>query len=199
MDDGTFVKLDFKQIPGAKCYISTMRWSVPSKFKYIMMDKFANKLMIWQGICSCVMKSNAFVTSSTLNHLFYINEYLQNRVFPIIRSHHSPVKFWTDLASCHYAGLTKGWYEGKNVDAIPVEHNPPNSPQLRPIEHYWAIVKRKLKKDCRAATDIKSMQIKWNKYAGTVTPSLVRKLMGGVKRKVRAIAQMQKKIIENLI
>jgi hypothetical protein len=71
-------------------------------------------------------------------------------------------------------------YETNQVDVIPKAMNPPNCPQLRPIEQFWAIVKRKLKKSGRSATDAKQMLQKWNFHAGKVSTELVQKLMGSI-------------------
>lgn len=101
MDDEIYVKCDFHQIPGPKYYYSSMRLNVSNKFKYVQMEKYAKKIMIWQAICSCGKKSEPFLTSSTLNSNVYIKECLQKRVLPMIQSHRAPVKFWLDLASCH--------------------------------------------------------------------------------------------------
>ena len=52
MDDETYVKMDFKQIPGQCYYASKIRGNVSDKYKYVMTDKFSKKLMIWQALCS---------------------------------------------------------------------------------------------------------------------------------------------------
>lgn len=185
MDDETYVKFDFKQIPGQKFYLSTIRGNVPNKFKYVLQDKYAKKLMIWQAICSCGIKSRAFVTSSKMDRHLYMKECLQKRLLPVIRSHSCPVKFWPDLASCHYANDTMQWYKDNKVDVIPKNMNPPNCPKLRPIEEFWAIVKGKLKKNGGAVKDAKQMLQKWNLHAGKVTDDTVQRMMGSVTRRVR--------------
>lgn len=132
MDDETYVKMDFKQLPGQKFYASTIRGNVPKKFKYVLQDKYARKAMIWQAICSCGIKSRIFVTNETMNAKLYIDECLQKRLLPVIRSHNGPVLFWPDLASIHYAKSME-WCKSKEVDVLPKEMNPPNCPKLRPI------------------------------------------------------------------
>lgn len=185
MDDETYVKMDFKQLPGQKFYASQFRGNVPKKFKYVLQDKFAKKAMIWQAICSCGIKSRTFVTSETMKAPLYIKECLQNRVLPLIRSHHSPVMFWPDLASIHYARATMDWFEANQVDVMPKSMNPPNCPKLRPIEEFWAIVKRKLKKNGGTAADTKQLREKWNKSASEVSVDDVQRLMGTIKGRVR--------------
>lgn len=192
MDGETYVKMDFKQLPGQKYYSSTIRGNVPNKFKYILQDKFAKKLMIWQAICSCGIKSRAYVMTGTMNAELYIKECLQKRLLPVIRSHNSPVKFWPDLASIHYARSTMAWYEANEVDVIPKNMNPPNCPKIRPIEEFWSIVKGKLNKNGGAARDIPQMQQKWNRQAGSVSINLVQRLMSTIKPRTREIFRLNK-------
>jgi hypothetical protein len=46
------------------------------------------------------------------------------------------IVFWPDLASAHYARLTTAFLEKNNIPYIQKENNPPNVPQLRPIEDF---------------------------------------------------------------
>ena len=66
---------------------------------------------------------------------------------PFIRSHSSMSIFWHDLAPAHYSKLTMAWYIANNVYCVPKLMNPPNCPELRPIERFWAVVKRNLRKN----------------------------------------------------
>lgn len=184
MDDETYIKCDFKQVNGQKFYLSTMRGNVPEKFKYVCLDKFARKMMVWQAICSCGRKSQAYVTSSTMKADNYIKECLQKRLLPFIKSHTVPVRFWPDLASCHYARTTMAWFEANRVAVVQKNMNPPNCPELRPIEKYWAIVKRYLKKNGGTVNDAKTMLRKWNQQAEKVQSPVVKRLMGGINGKV---------------
>ena len=192
LDDETYVKIDQKQIPGQKFYISDKRLNVPSKFKYIKLDKFGKKLLIWQAICSCGRKSKSFVTSSTITANLYVKECLEKRLLPFIRSHGSPVIFWPDLASSHYARVSLEWLKSNNVDFVPKELNPPNSPEFRPIEKYWALVKRNLKDTRGTIRNARDMQFMWNKCADKVGEGVVRDMMGSIKTKVRAYIRSKK-------
>lgn len=185
MDDETYIKADFKQIPGQKFYLSKARGDVPAKFKFVFVEKFASKHMIWQGICSCGQKTKAFITKETMNSERYKKYCLQQRVLPFIRSHEGPVMFWPDLASCHYSTDVLQWYKANEVQFVPKGLNPPNCPQFRPIEKYWAIMKQKLKAKGKVVNNTKQMTIWWNKIAQTVDQRTVRRLMSGITGKVR--------------
>ena len=75
MDNETYIKCDFKQLPGPKFYTSIVHGHVINKLKYKSLDKLGHQ---------------------------YIKEYLQARFLPFYRSHYVPCWFWPDLASCHY-------------------------------------------------------------------------------------------------
>lgn len=101
MDDETYCKLDFRQLPGQSYYTSKISGNVHPRYKYIMTEKFAKKVMIWQAICSCGKVSKPLFTNSTMKAENYIKDCLKARLLPLFRQHHEPVLFWPDLASCH--------------------------------------------------------------------------------------------------
>lgn len=142
MDDETYSKFSFRQLPGHKYYVSTIRGQVNSRYKYNQCDKFAKKAMIWQAICSCGKVSPSFVTNSTMEAENYLNECLKKRILPLIRKHNNPVLFWPDLASCHYARSVLNWLDSEDIEFVKKEVNIPNCPELHPIERFWAIIKR---------------------------------------------------------
>ena len=186
MDDETYLKYDFNQLPGPKFYTAVNRKTVSSKYKYKMMDKFGKKAMIWQAICSCGLKSRTFVTSSSMTSSLYIKECLNKRILPLIRSHKCSTKFWPDLATIHYAKDTLAWYKGNKVDFVPKHMNPPNCPQFRPIEKYWGIMKGYLRKSGKVVKNNDLLKKEWEKTSKKVTPKVVQNLMSSIKPKVRA-------------
>lgn len=142
---------------------------------------------LWQAVCSCGLKSRAFVTSSTLNSDIYINECLQKRLLPLIRSHNSPCLFWPDLASCHYSKKTLEWYETKELFFVPKKLNPPNCPQFRPIEKYWGIGKGYLRKTGKTINSAQDLVKEWSLVGRKITKTIVQKLMGSIIKNVRLL------------
>lgn len=194
MDDETYVKLDFNQLPGQKFYVAINKRNVKPQYKYIFMDKFSKKMMIWQAICSCGRKSSVFVTSQTMTSKLYIEECLEKRILPLIKLHKNAVMFWPDLASVHYSGMTLNWLEQHGVSFVPKSCNPPNCPQFRPIERFWAIVKGILRRTGGRALNAKSLLIKWNNAADKVTKKTVQTIMGSINRRVRNFLRANEEI-----
>lgn len=185
LDDETYVKCDFKQLPGQNYYSAQKRGDCEEKYKFKKQDKYGKKYMIWQCICSCGLKSEAFVISGSLTADIYITECLEKRLLPFIRKHTIPIVFWPDLASSHYSRKTLNWAEEKSVAFMPKEWNPPNSPQLRPIELFWAIMKRKLLKTKKTVKNSEEMLKVWNKTAETISQEVVQNLMSRITSETR--------------
>lgn len=190
MDDESYVVADFSQLPGRAFYHARVRFGVARRFKYQSLTKFATKYMIWQAICSCGRKSAVYIAKGTMNANIYIQECLKKRLLPFLKSHDVPPLFWPDLARIHYAKQTLQWYSENEVTYVPVNLNPPNCPQLRPIETYWALVKQKLKKDQKKAKSANSFQKLWLAAAQKVDNSLVQRLMSGLNMKVCKFGRM---------
>ena len=72
MDDETYVKADFQQMPGQNYYSVRKGRTVDDKFKKKKVNKYAEKYLIWQAICSCGMKSSIHVCKGTLNGQEYL-------------------------------------------------------------------------------------------------------------------------------
>lgn len=173
MDDETYCKLEFKSLPGHHYYSGTDRKAVSEEHKVIKMDKLANKVLAWQAICSCGKRSKPYFTNGTINGDLYLNECLKKRLLPFIKRHTSPVLFWPDLATCHYTKKAIEWYKANNVDFVEKHLNPPNCPELRPIEKYWARVKQKLLKPKSNDTSVENFKRKWNEASKLITDSFI--------------------------
>lgn len=185
MDDETYVKMDTVTLPGPQYYNASPGEYVSDEMKAIKVTKFGKKVLVWQAICSCGLKSSSFFTMGTINGEIYRKECIKKRLLPLIRKHTSPPLFWPDLASCHYSGVTLDLLRSENVHFVEKEDNPPNCPQLRPIERYWAIIKRILKNDGREAQTMEDFKKMWLSASRKISNKVVQNLMNSVKSKVR--------------
>ena len=76
------------------------------------------------------------------------------------------------------------WYKQNQVNIVPRDANLPNCPELRPIERYWALVKRRLKSTSRRVDDIKKFRTSWNNAAKGVSETTIKALMEGIPKKI---------------
>lgn len=185
IDDETYVKANFKSLPGHQYYSGKEKSSVDMRFKVIQHEKFPKKFMVWQAICQCGARSNPYITQGTISSTNYMKDCLEKRLLPFLRKHNNGTLFWPDLATCHYSKHTLQWYNSNKVDVVPKTSNPPNCPELRPIERYWGIMKSKLRKTTKEAKDINDFKKKWIKATKLVPDVSVRAMMSTVRSKVR--------------
>lgn len=196
MDDETYCKLDFLQLPGHHYYSGKDRKSVDDQFKTIKTEKFAKKVLVWQAICSCGTRSKPFISSTSMNGEIYLKQCIQKLLLPLIMAHNVPVLFWPNLATCHYTKNSVEWYRTNNMDLVEKIENPPNCPELRPIEKYWSLMKQKLQKYKNPAKSVDDFKYKWKTATQMVTDETVQKLMEGVKRKVRKFWMEASKVLK---
>lgn len=189
MDDETYVKMDLSTLPGPQFYNAVKGSKVPDANKSIRSEKFGPKILVWQAICSCGQRSSPYFTTGTINAENYREECLKKRLLPLYKKHDTPPVFWPDLASAHYAAATVNWMKLNKVDFIAKDENPPNCPFLRPIERYWAIIKRILRTNGKDIGSIEQFKRIWNSTSEKIDKELVQKLMGGIKRKVRQFSR----------
>ena len=86
------------------------------------------------------------------------------------------------------------WYAANNVQVVPKD----NTPELRLIEKYWAIVKRNRKKTQKAVMNEKQFKANWRSAASKVDKETVHNFTAGVKRKTREFAFDKKKAQLNI-
>ena len=59
---------------------------------------------------------------------------------PFIKEHYNVDNyiFWTDIVKAHYAEIITKYLESQSITFLQMNDNPPNAPQTRPIETFWA-------------------------------------------------------------
>lgn len=189
MDDETYVKFDYSSLPGPQFYTVQKGTDLPKSKKVIAVEKFGLKAMVWQAICECGLKSAPFVTTSTMTSDVYIEQCLKKSLLPMICLHEGDVLFWPDLAAIHYSKKSVEWMSENGVSFVEKSMNPPNCPEIRPIEKFWAIMKAKLRKDFKPSGTIDQFRKDWLKASKKIDNTVVQNLMSTVRRKVRKIAK----------
>lgn len=180
MDDETYCKFDYKTLPGPQFITVSANKKVSQKDKSISMEKFGKKILIWQAIGQCGLKSKPYFATGTIKTEVYRDECLQKRLLSFIKKLRMPTLFWPDLATCHYSKVTRKWYTANKVDIVEKDMNPPNCPEVRSIERYWALMKRYLQKNTNAATSLADFKRKWNKASENMTTKVVQNLMQNI-------------------
>ena len=95
--------------------------------------------------------------------------------------------FWSVLASCHYARQTQNWLADQNVPFVPRNDNPPNLPQARPIEAFWALLSRKVYGGAWEAQNEEELRRRIDRKVREIDVNAVQNLMLGARRKLRIV------------
>ena len=72
------------------------------------------------------------------------------------------------------------------ITVLPKDPNPPNAPQIRPIELFWAHLKAKVYCDGWSAQNVQQLKNRICEMIGTFSDAYFVTLMAGVKTKVRS-------------
>jgi transposase len=147
IDDESYFTLDGSDGYGNDHYYHHTGLETPDHVKYQFKSKYPSKVMVWLAMSSRGI-SQPFIRTSgnAINSQIYIEECIRKGLVKFIEKYHSDNKFvfWPDLASSHYAKAILEELNRLNIKVVPKDSNPPNYPQLRPIERFWTILKRKI-------------------------------------------------------
>ena len=100
------------------------------------------------------------------------------------------VIFWPDLASAHYAKETLAVMNDLSIPFVPKENNPPNCPQLRPIENFWAILKRKVYAGGYVPANIDALQQKIERTIKSIEIEVFEALFANLPKKIRKASEV---------
>jgi transposase len=115
---------------------------------------------------------------------------VKKRLIKFINKHHSDSNylFWPDLASAHYAKDTIETFDQLGIKYVHKEENPPNVPQLRRIERFWAYLKAKVYANNWTAKTPEELIKKVKKELKTFTLNYCQTLLANTKTLVRKAA-----------
>jgi hypothetical protein len=124
-----------------------------------------------------------------INTEIYINKCLQPRLLPFIHKHHSDlnIQFVHDLVGAHLSIEIIARVK-ENLPFFNNTTNSPNVPQARPIENLWGILVQEIYEGGWKATTQQELISRIQSQLKNFDPKFLQSLMGGVKTKLRAIA-----------
>lgn len=164
MDDETYFKLKNDFLPGNDHFFTRDINCTPSQVRYKRMKKFPTQIMMWLCISPHGMSEPFFLERpNSVTGEVYREECIKKRLLPFLISHPQPLAslmFWPDLASAHYARATTDLLVSKSVRFVPKVDNPPNLPQCRPIENFWAQLKSQVYMDGWEATSVRQLKMR---------------------------------------
>jgi len=191
IDDETYVQQDNEQVNIKQYYRAKNKNDVNDKYRFKAKQKFPKKFLVWQALDDKGHASDLFICEGTMNADLYLNECIKKRLIPFIKKWHSNsnVLFWPDLAQAHYAKRVTDFLDEQKINYVSKKDNPPNVPQARPIEQYWAICKRKYAEKNVQSNTLSNFKSIWKKIANEVIQESGKQLMESTKKKLRLIGR----------
>lgn len=188
MDDESYFTLSGSNIPQNDHYYADACGSAVNSIKLRRQAKFEHKLMVWITVSPAGISRPYFCPSGeALNAEVYQNKCILGRLLPFINLHHQDGQylFWPDLASCHYARSTVSLLQQLGINVVAKEMNPPNCPQLRPIEEFWGMLKQLVYANGWSASNHQQLKRRIQLCLRKVDGNVVRQMMASVKSGIR--------------
>lgn len=142
-------------------------------------------MMVW-GCMGASGLGEMFVCEGRMNSEQYINV-LESSFLPSLTrifgdTNLDGVIYQQDNAPCHKSAVTMRWFKDNCVDLL---EWPAQSPDLNPIEHLWANLKRKIReRHIKSKTDLKNVLVQeWN----SISPDECRKLVRSMPQRIAAV------------
>ena len=192
IDDETYVTFDPSQLPGRHFVHSVDHKQLEFHHKFKPLTKFPKKYLVWQAMDEIGNVSEPYISMGTMNQHVYLNECLKKRLLPFILKHHeiSDILFWPDLATCHYANTVKEYLVSKNVDFVQKTENPPNVPQARGIEKFWAECKRLYHLRQETPKNLQGFKLVWSRISKEASKNAGRAIMDHAYKYVQQIGRV---------
>jgi len=191
VDDESYFTLDGVSMPGNVGYYRKgvgQEGDAPPEVRYKTKAKFPTRILVWAAISAkgvshiVVCKKN-----HTINGPLY-RDILQNHLLSYLDSFwdtRQDVLFWPDLASAHYSSVVLEWLEEHKIPFIKKEENPPNTPQIRPIEQFWGLLKQRVYAGNWSAKNTDHLAQRIRTKAREIEPEVFAKLFQGLRAKIR--------------
>ena len=118
---------------------------------------------------------------------------LESTLLPILEKETTTKVFMQDGASCHWSAQTREWHDKHGV--ILLEGWPARSPDLNPIEHFWAIFKRAV--FAKKISDLEEMKAEILRVFESIPQSTVDKLVLSFPKRIAALRASKGDVIVN--
>ncbi len=173
--------------------------NVDPNVKFKNVGKFTAKLLVWIAFSSRGFAKPFFMQPrGAINAKTYSKYCIIKRLVPFLREKHADNNylFWLDLASSHYAKKTLETFKQHDVRFVPKDMNPPNVPQLRPIEDLWAQIKQKVYENDWSTDSIPKLILRIKQKLKEFSSSMRQSYMSDILTRIRIAADQG---VESLI
>lgn len=187
MDDESYFTLANATLSGNDTFYSSDRRLTPNDVFYWDKAKFDEKVLLWIAISARgIAKYYIMPSKQAINQTIYLDECIKKRLVPFIKEKHRRCRyvFWPDLASSHYANSVQNWLYENKIRFVPKYLNPANVPEVRPIEDFFAYLKRKVYRNGWCAKNVKQLEKRIIATLSTIDHKVVQKLMANTSKRL---------------
>ena len=187
MDDESYFTVDGSDTKFNNTYLLHSSVPVPNSIKFNPKTKYPLKVMVWLAISPKGFSQPYIIKSgNAVNSVVYQKRCLEKLKRFLEQNYpDQDYVFWPDLARAHYSKSTQDYYRANGIKFIPEKDNPPNVPQLRPIEQFWSYLGQKIYSNGWTTDKIPSLTRRINKIIKITPIEFYQKLMRNVKTKIR--------------
>ena len=192
MDDESYFTYSGSQMPGNVGFYAGPAGDAPEHVKFKPTMKFPKRVMVWLAMSPRGLSSPVFQKKSqTVDGDFYREKIIKKELVPFLREKYpeNDFIFWPDLATAHYARATTQLLDDLDIPFVYKEDNPPNVPQLRPIEDMWGIIKQEVYRGGWSATTEDQLIRRIRSAIRSLDPEVPRKMMAHLPQRVRSAAR----------
>ena len=194
-DDEAYFGLFNENHSGEMWYHSSDKSKVDPKVKFRLVEKFPTKMMIWLAISKKgISKPYFHEKKNALDGKTYGKECIEKKLIPFIQKNYPKGRylFWPDGARCHYAKDVLAILRAHGVEGnkfIEKDENPPNMPQIRPIEKFWYQLRCRVYENGWEANDLIELRKRIESKLKTFSLSDIKRLFRNNNEKIHAAAK----------
>ena len=158
---------------------------VPDRFFTSRRQDDGRKLLIWGAIWNDG-RTSLHVTRENMNSERYM-QVLEEHVYPLSFSLGDPSSEWLfmdDNAPPHRAVATREYKRSAGIRSLDW---PARSPDLNPIEHVWAILKRRVRRHLRPNDDLNQLEFLIKEEWNHLDQQVIKNLIGSMPSRVRSV------------
>jgi hypothetical protein len=188
LDDECYFSLSGHDLASNSRYYCQRGEKVSPDIQFTKKSKFPQRYLLWLAISAKGISKPFFSPKNcSVNSEIYINKCIKKRLLPFIKDNYPNDNyiFWPDLASAHYSNSAQNAYQSLSIKVVPKEDNPPNVPQLRPIEDFWYILKCKVYENGWEAKNAQLLKKRISLKLKEFDQNFVQRLMKKVKTNIR--------------
>ena len=191
IDDETYCTLDPSQVPGRRFVHAKDHSLLEFEDRFKPTTKFPKKFLVWQALDEIGNLSEPYISTKTMNSQIYLEECIKARLIPFIHQHHEmdEILFWPDLATCHYANIVTDYLQSENINFVAKKENPPNVPDARGIEKFWAECKRLYSARPESAKNLRGFKQIWKRLSTEAAKTCGKAIMDHAYKMLRLIGR----------